>query len=965
VSDPAAGPFSRRTFLTIIGSAGIAASCSPRAARQKLVPFLAPPEELVPGKPLYYRTVCRECPAGCGVTARTREGRVTKLEGNPEDPIGRGALCARGQAAVQGLYAPDRLKGPLRRGADGRLAPVAWDEAEGILAAALTTAREAGPGAVRLLTRPEPGSVGAVQKAFLKALGAREEDRVVFDPLDPWPVRAASEALYGEAELPAYDLATARTVVSFGADFLETWRSPVELSRQFAAGRGRIGEERTRFAWIGPRLGLTGVSADTWLACRPGGERAVALGLLRWLVDPGSGVAGLAPEAAALWARLQSQAPEALAASAGVAWERIAALARELARRRPSALLGPGPAAQGADATDVAGAVALLNHVLGNVGRTVLHGLDAREDPATPFAGVRRLVEDLAKGAVKVLLVHRTDPVGTLPAALGAGKALERVPLVASFSDRPDATLALAHLVLPGHHTLEAFEDVVPRRGVVNLGQPAMTPLSDTRATVQVLFEVGARLPAAAAHFPSADPFEYSQARAEKHAPMVLGKPLDAALARDAAQRGGMWGEASPMAPSLRTAALGQFLDPPAAPPGALALVLYPTPLLREGGGAPVPWLQEVPDAMSTVSYSAWAELSPARARLLGVETGDVMAISTSAGRAELPAYVTPAIRDDAVGVPIGAAGVLGLLPAEAEARSGAQRFAGAPVTVARVGRRVSLPLLEGSPYQHGREIIRTVRAAAPALAHPDLSAIMYEPPAHPVHRWGMAIDLDRCTGCQACVVACYAENNVPVMGAEAARLGRYMAWLRMERYFGDEPGGALEVNLIPMLCQQCTNAPCESVCPVYATYHTPDGLNAQVYNRCVGTRYCSNNCPYKVRTFNWRDATFARPLDMQLNPDVTVRSRGVMEKCTFCVQRIRAAENDARGEQRPLLDGEIVPACAQTCPGQAITFGDLNDPGSRVSQAAGQKRGFAALEDLNTLPAITYLARVREPEEP
>jgi Fe-S-cluster-containing dehydrogenase component len=377
-----------------------------------------------------------------------------------------------------------------------------------------------------------------------------------------------------------------------------------------------------------------------------------------------------------------------------------------------------------------------------------------------------------------------------------------------------------------------------------------------------------------------------------------------------------------------------------------------------------VPWLQEVPDGMSSVSYSPWAELSPARARALGVVSGDLVSVSTLAGRVEVPAYVTPAIRDDAVGLPLGLPAALAVLSGVPEARSGGQRFAGDATTVARVGRKVSLPVLEGSPYQHGREIIRTVSTAAPALQRPDLSAVMYPPPAHPDHRWGMAIDLDRCTGCQACVVACFAENNVPVMGREAAEKGRYMAWLRLERYFGDEPGGDLEVNLLPMLCQQCSNAPCEPVCPVFATYHTEQGLNAQVYNRCVGTRYCSNNCPYKVRTFNWRDATFAAPLHLQLNPDVTVRSKGVMEKCTFCAQRIRFGENEARIDQRSLVDGEIVPACAQTCPGQAITFGDLNDPASRVSRLAGDPRGFGAMEELNTLPAITYLARVREPED-
>ncbi len=325
--------------------------------------------------------------------------------------------------------------------------------------------------------------------------------------------------------------------------------------------------------------------------------------------------------------------------------------------------------------------------------------------------------------------------------------------------------------------------------------------------------------------------------------------------------------------------------------------------------------------------------------------------------------YVFPGIRDDAVALPLGAE-AWALLPALADEGSGALAFAGARATVTRVGRRTSLPLLEGSPYQHGRDLVPVVTAAAPSPHRPDLSARMYAEPPHPEHRWAMAIDLDRCTGCEACVVACFAENNVPVMGPEAAAQGRYMGWLRIERYLGDEPGGALDVRLLPMLCQQCTNAPCEPVCPVYATYHTPEGLNAQVYNRCVGTRYCSNNCPYKVRTFNWRDARFERPLDLQLNPDVTVRSRGVMEKCTFCIQRIRYAEGQARDEQRKVADGEVVPACAQTCPAQAIVFGDANDPASRVSRVARDRRAFQALEDLGTRPAITYLARARDPEE-
>ena len=969
MSDPSERPVGRRTFLQVAGAAGaagVAAGCSPRAAAQKLVPWIVPPDDIVPGQPLFYRTLCRECPAGCGVTARTREGRAVKLEGNPEDPIGRGALCARGQAALQALYHPQRFKGPLRRGAGDALTPTSWDEAEDALARALAAAQAKGPGRIRLLTRLEPGATGAVQRAFMKAL-ARPEDRVVLEPLDPAPLRIAGEALFGLAELPVLDLSAARSIVSFGADIVETWLSPLEQARQLAAARGRLGAERVRLTWVGPRLALTGVSADRWIGCRSGGELAVALGVLRALVQPGSGIA-VPEELHAIGARVQRHAPEDLAARAGVPWAEIERLARELARRRPSALLGPGAQAQGPQATQLAAIILLANVALGNVGRTLRYGLDAREDVPSSAADVRALLGAMSAGDVDVLLVQHADPIGTLPAALHAAEALGKVPLVVSFALRPDATTARAHLVLPDHHTLESFGDVGRAR---RRREPR--PARDDAARRHPAGDAGAhgdRREAAGAGELSRrrDPYDVVLARATEHA--TAGRrahrrptsrrctarrcsaggycvgPEDAP-ARPAAARGG---RSVPFAASARPAADGE-----------LDLVVFPTALRGDGRGADLPWLRDVPDALSSVSWSPWVELSPATAGRLGVRTGDLVALQTAAGRAEVPAYVFPGIRDDAVALPIGAE-ALSVLPAGAGA---ALSWAGARATVVRLGPRARLPLLEGSPYQHGREIVPVVTAAAPSPPRPDLSAKMYREPVHPEHRWAMVIDLDRCTGCQACVVACTAENNVPVMGPDAAREGRYMGWIRVERYLGDEPGGALDVRLLLMLCQHCTNAPCEPVCPVYATYHTPEGLNAQIYNRCVGTRYCSNNCPYKVRTFNWRDARFERPLDMQLNPDVTVRSRGVMEKCTFCIQRIRYAENVARDEGRRVADGEIQPACAQTCPAQAIVFGDAKDPASRVSRLARDGRAFRALEAVNAEPAITYLARVRPEAEP
>ncbi len=962
MTDETRDAISRRAFLKVAGAAGVLASCSPPAGPQKLIPYLVPPEDIVPGLPLFYRTVCRECRAGCGVTARTREGRVVKLEGNPDDPIGRGALCARGQASLQGLYAPDRFKGPLRRGATGLLESVSWDDATAALAAALGTAMAKPKAAgVRLLTRPEPGSTGALQREFMGKLGAAPRQRLVLDPFDLAPLREAGRILFDRAELPAFDLRGARTVVSFGADFLETWLSPVELARDFAAGRGKTGPERTRLVWIGPRLCVTGVSADSWLPARAGSEPAIALGVLRWLCDPANRVPDLAAEAGAIFAAVPGLDLAQVARRSGVAAETLARLGEELATRRPSAVLGPGVLGAGPHATRLAVAVQLINWVLGNVGRTVAYGLDPADDPADPLHAVTTLLEDAAAGRVEVLLLHHADPVGALPAALRAAEALGRIPLVVSFADRPDATTQHAHLILPDTHPLESFGDLSPRRGVVALSQPAMTPLWENRSATQVLIEVAAKLPAPASPLPYDDAYAFAQARAATLFPGVTGDPL-AEAQRLAQQRGGVYSEAKPVAVKLRLPEPA-LLAPPAAPAAdstGLDLVPFPTALRSDPGQQGLSWLREVPDVLASVSWMTWAELAPATAARLGIGDGDVVAVTTTAGTVELPACAYPDLREDAVAVPLGAAEALAVLPLALDAPSGALAWQSTRASVKRTGRRVDMPRLEGTPSQEGRTIVRTVTAAAPVLPTPAEPGAMYPQPAFPAHRWAMAIDMDRCTGCQACVIACYAENNVPVAGPEFMARGRNMGWLRVE-HFLDSSAGEPRVDLLLMLCQQCGNAPCEPVCPVYATYTTDEGLNAQVYNRCVGTRYCSNNCPYKVRVFNWAEPVFPKPLNLQLNPDVTVRSKGVMEKCTFCVQRIRAGENTAKDERRPVRDGEIVPACAQTCPAQAIVFGDAQDLGSRVAALQRDGRGYHVLEELNTLPAVTYLARVRE----
>jgi len=457
----------RRFFLKIDSATGVAAACSPSHAPDKLVPLLNPPENLVPGKPLFYRTVCRGCSAGCGVTARSREGRVVKLEGNPDDPIGAGALCARGQAELQALYSPDRLRGPLaRKGSE--LLPTTWPDALAQIGTAMGKLRGADgrvPG-LRMLSRCEPGSAGAVQKTFVSALTSAAKARIVFEPRDPGDLRAANARLFGAAELPVLDLSRARAVVSFGADFLETWLSPVEQARMFMAARS--GPDRPRLTWVGSRLPMSGANADDWLRVRPGDELLVACELLRWLVDPANGVAQLAPEAAAIRKALP---PPRMAQ--GISPEQIARLGRELSVRRPSALLGPGALSSGGGGLALAATVQLTNFVLGNLGKTVLLGLGSEADVPSAEEDVLALVEQARRGEVTALFVHRADPLGKLPASARVEEALRKVPLIVAFGERLDATARFAHFVLPDHHALESFGDLEPRKGILALAQPA------------------------------------------------------------------------------------------------------------------------------------------------------------------------------------------------------------------------------------------------------------------------------------------------------------------------------------------------------------------------------------------------------------------------------------------------------------------------------------------------------------
>ncbi len=992
----------RRRFLKVLGVTGggtaalSACGIGPEPAR-KLVPYLVAPPDQIPGTATYYASTCRECPTGCGIRVRVREGHAVKIEGNPDSPVNRGRLCARGQAALQGLYNPDRLRGPKARNAAGALEDITWDEAMQRLGAQVAAARGRG---IVALTGHDAGALGDVLDEWTQSVGGR---RVAYEPFAFEALREGNRLAFGAPDVPQYDFAAARYVLSFGADFLDTWLAPVTYQHGFAQARGFATDTPSaaapvRLVFVGPRLGVTGMNADEWLAAVPGSEGRLALALAHVIARERLGPAR--PDLQRLAGLLAAHAPEAVAAQTGVPAAVIERIARDFARSGAPLAVAGGMAAHYPNGAAIVAAVNVLNAVAGALGRTVRFGPDLPAGAAGRHADMTALAAEMANGGVALLVVHHANPMHALSG--GFAPALEKVGFVVSFATTLDETAAAADLVLPDLHPLEQWSDSAPRAGVQALQQPVMLPVfADCRAAGDVLLALLGR----PGGFRG-----YLEARWRELHRRQRGRMPFEQFWQEALQRGGLYGEAARREPRLTVdaAALSAALEPGiAGTTDQPVCIVFPHPALYDGRGANKPWLQELPDPVSKITWHAWAEIHPDTAQAWGVVSGDVLLLTSGAGAVRAPAWVTPSIRPGTVAVPTGQGhaaygryatdrsfNAFTLLP-DAPTAYGGRAFA-VRVGVAHTREHRTLASVEGSPRAHGKGSVEYLPlAAAAALGAGDHPFHHEETPeyardavefwAEAQHRkaelgnyagrqprWGLAVDLTRCTGCSACVTACYAENNIATVGEDLVQRGREMSWLRIERYWLTDAAGAPQGAVSsPMMCQQCGNAPCEPVCPVYAAYHTPDGLNGQVYNRCVGTRYCANNCPYKVRYFNWFDYSnpadrwdaWPEPLHLLLNPDVTVRAKGVMEKCTFCVQRIRGAQNDARLADRAVRDGEIVPACAQTCPSEAIVFGDLADPQSQVSALARDPRGYHVLAGLNTKPAVTYLARVMHAE--
>jgi molybdopterin-containing oxidoreductase family iron-sulfur binding subunit len=1002
----------RRDFLKLVGitGAGAMTACDQKIGPQGLVPYLVPPDGVTPGVPTWYASTCRECPAGCGIHVKTREGRVIKLEGNPDSPVNRGKLCARGQTAHQHLYDPDRLKGPKRL-AEGRYVDMGWDEAVGMLAERLAESA-AEPESTVLVTGLQTGTRARLYEEWTRAVGARW---IVYEPFGHEALLEANRRVFGEAALPSYDLEGAELVISFGADYLETWISPVRYGRGWAAMHAvrETGREARRpglVVAVEPRLSMTASNADEWVAPRPGTEHLVALAMANAL--------GAGGEAAA-WS--PSRASEATGVPAGTI-ERLADL---FGSRRSVALPG-GVATAHRQATAAAVAVNLLNLAGGAVGDTVRLTTPVTGGVERSYQAIADLTAGLKAGRVRTILFGDANPVYTLPPALGFDEALRQAPFRVSFSPLFDETASWCHLLLPDHTPLESWGDWVPEAGMASLVQPAMSPVFNTRAMPDVLLETGRRIRGGAAGM-AADTTAATRALGADTTAGAAAPSLEAeswfdylrAAWSDRAPTADRWAEllktggiwegapgavvtpaaAAGRAPAPATGGLPETTTVPGTEPiafeaagfegpedDAFYLQVYPHIAMYDGRTANRPWLQELADPATSSCWQTWVEVHPDVAAERGLSDGDVVEIESPHGRIEAPVLLYPGVREDSVAMPLGRGhtrmgryasegGVnpVAILAPESERHSGGFVYQSVRITMTPTGAWVPPLRQQETDSQHDRGIARAIPLAemlGGAVPH-DEAAVHGEPltvervaldsdPDGP-YRWGMAISIDACTGCGACVTACQAENNVPWVGPERVARSRQMTWLRIERFFEERSAGGLETRHLPMMCQHCGAAPCEPVCPVYATYHNPDGLNVQVYNRCVGTRYCSNNCPYKVRYFNWFTYEWPEPLNWGLNPDVTRREKGVMEKCTFCVQRINAAKLEARnrGPDAVVADGTFQTACQQTCPTDAIVFGNLKDPGSRAARLAGGPLAYSVLGELNTRPANFYLKQV------
>lgn len=972
----------RRDFMKLMAaSTALASSACFQRPMHKILPYVNQPEEITFGEANFYASTCQECSTGCGTLVKTREGRPIKLEGNPDHPMNRGGLCARGQASILNLYDPDRLKGPVTvtRGSMNTTA-ASWEEIDSQISQKLRQIKN-GSGKIRVLTETinSPSTLKIIND-FLN--GFAHGEHVVFDPISAENIIEAQEQSYGARVLPRYVFEKAKAIVSIDADFLGTWLSPVEFTKHFTKNRKlKDGKSLSKLITFESAVTITGSNADVRVPIRSQDGASIALALAHELASKhGLSVDGETLES------LKKYSIANVAQATGVSAEALKATAEVLSKNQGQSLIvGGSPQSQNQNGLALQVAINILNSMLKNDGQTVDSSLSPSLQKAGKFSNMAKLIKDMKEGEVDALFIYKSNPIYHLPNSLGFADAARKVGLVVSFNDRADESTVVSHYICPDNHPLENWGDAQPQKNLYSLVQPTIRPIYNTRAFQDSLLVFNKKAALGLGKLSaSKDWHEYVQGHWRetiyKSSSMIV--PFE--LFWESSLRDGVFdaGKNRNSASSSRTPkaqALKSNLPIDTKNEG-MELVFYPQVAMMEGHNANNPWLQELPDPITRVTWDNYASVGYNVAQKLGLKDGDVVRVKTADTAMDLPALIQPGQHDGVVAVALGygreSVGAVGKSIGHnmfKQAKAGKEiYFSGMAAQVSKTGAKYTLASVQEHHSMEGRPIVKEaslkdfIENPHAGNEHHETLTTLWSGHEYKGYRWGMAIDLNSCTGCQACVVACQSENNVPVVGKDGVFRGRIMHWLRIDRYYTGTPDNPDIVHQ-PMLCQHCENAPCETVCPVIATVHSEEGLNQQIYNRCVGTRYCANNCPYKVRRFNWFDYNYSGqmryPLTLSQNPEVTVRSRGVMEKCTFCIQRIQEAKNVAANMDRKVADGEVKTACQQSCPGDAIVFGNINDSTHEVVQMAKSPRGYHVLEELNVRPSITYLTKIRNAE--
>lgn len=936
---------SRRDFLKTLGfsvaTAAVVASC--KRPVDKAIPYLIKPEEVTPGVANYFASSYFESNEYCSVLVKVRDGRPIKIEGNDLSSVSQKGTSARVQASVLNLYDDARFKTPLKRGE-----ATTWDEIDSYVTQKLEQLKKDNKKVVLLSsTVISPTSrkvIGEFQQKFPNV------DWVQYDAVSATGILKASELSFGQAFVPDYRFEKAKVIVSFGADFLSTWLSSVEYTRGYSAGRKlmKAGDEMNRHYQFESGMSLTGSNADVRMAIKPSQEKTILTALYYQILQTNGEMTVTAPDSPV----------------------ELKDLVEELLENKGRSLV-----VSGSNDVDIQLLVNAINNQLDNYGATILTDstLNTHQGIDGDFEGV---VAGLQNKSVAGILCWGVNPVYNYPKGKELIELIAGAELSISFSERKDETTAACHWVCPEPHYLESWNDAEPKTGHFSLAQPTISKLFDSRQAQESLMKW--------AGLETVNYYDYLKLNWSENLFKLQTKYTDGRLFWNEYLQKGVFEPGTGSSSLLYSDnGLANSLSQTQLESSEWEIAFYESTALKDGSAGNNPWLHELPDPIAKISWDNFAAVPVKWAEENGLQNESVITVNGI----ELPVFIQPGQASGTISVALGygreVAGKVGEgvgknMYSFTSVENGAQKFwlSGAEVQV--TDKTYELALSQTHHSMEGRPIVRETNFKEwqqdPTsgnefhFEHVDDDITLYPKPEFKGHHWGMAVDLTSCIGCSNCAIACQAENNIPVIGKEQVRNRRIMHWIRIDRYFSNDAENP-NVYHQPVMCQHCDNAPCENVCPVSATPHSDEGLNQMAYNRCVGTKYCINNCPYKVRRFNWfkfvgnDDFDYALNSDlgrMVLNPDVTVRSRGVVEKCTFCVQRIQEKKTDARVAGRKLEDGEIQPACVQSCPSGALVFGDLNNPESRISKFYKNERNYHLLEELHTLPSVGYLTKVR-----